>query len=106
MPEAKDAKDLDALVAEAIPENLRKDIIVTFRDQKFTVGPPDKWIPYFQYLAERKNDLMGALAVALGDDGLDRFMELRPSMTEIMGFMASIQTAGGINAGESPASGS
>jgi hypothetical protein len=97
--------DIDALVAEAIPENLRKDILVTFRDQQFTVGPPDKWIPYFQYLAERKNDLMGALAVALGDDGLDRFMEMRPSMTEIMGFMASIQSAGGLDTGESQDSG-
>lgn len=97
--------DIDALVAEAIPENLRKEILVTFRDQQFTVGPPDKWIPYFQYLAERKNDLMGALAVALGDDGLDRFMEMRPSMTEIMGFMASIQSAGGLDTGESQDSG-
>ena len=92
--------NVDDLVAEA----LRNTVDVTFRDTQFTLRPPDKWLPKFMYLLQRKGELIDALEQALGADEIDRFMMLDPSMSEIMAFIASVQSVAG-DPGESPASG-
>lgn len=90
-------------VAAVRSEALHEPIIVTWRDLKFEVSPPDDWMLDFAHFTER-NQLTRAVEAMLGPEQYELFRAAGPKLTDLDPLIRQVMSAAGLDLGESSAS--
>lgn len=89
------AFDLEAAAQAAADEASGKPVPFMLRGQRFTIPPPQDW-PIEAQIALSQENLGDGLRLMIGDDEWDRFLSVRPTMSEVQALFQHVAKVSGV----------